>query len=143
MCGVDGKGGPSHPGRAFQQHGCASFPDRAARPQADDQANAAGIRLAAGVAVSLRCQTQLIPVRFDPPGTRAKRSARVGCGTGGTLRGYNRELGTQYAHSPSTGRNYLLDPSTDWQENGPQGPGYYRGVGNGYEKLELGRDDDC
>lgn len=105
----------------------------------------AGVKLAAGVAVSLRCQTQLIPVRFDPPSpsSGSKRAARVGCGMGGNLRGYNKELGTQYAHSPSTGQNFLLDPSSDWQENGPQGPGYYRSAGNSYEKLELGRDDDC
>jgi hypothetical protein len=103
-----------------------------------------GVGLAAGVAVSLRCQTQLVPVRFDPPSRGSgKRSPRAGCGSGGNLRGYNKELGTQYAHSPSTGQNFLLDPSTDWQENGPQGPGYYRGAGNSTEKLELGRDDDC
>jgi hypothetical protein len=103
----------------------------------------AAIRLAAGVAVSLRCQTQLIPVRFSPPGSGSgKRAPRVACGTGGNLRGYNKELGTQYAHSPTTGENFLFDPSA-WQENGPQGPGYYRSAGNSYEKLELGRDDDC
>jgi hypothetical protein len=104
----------------------------------------AGVGVAAGVAVSLRCQTQLVPVRWDPPASSSgKRSPRTGCGTGGSLRGYNKELGTQYAHSPSTGQNFLFDPSSDWKENGPQGPGYYRTVGNSTEKLELGRDDDC
>jgi hypothetical protein len=103
----------------------------------------AGVRTAAGVAVSLRCQTQLIPVRFDPPASTGKRAARTACGTGGNLRGYNKELGTQYAHSPSTGQNFLFDPATDWRENGPEGPGYYRSAGNSFEKLELGRDDDC
>lgn len=108
------------------------------------QLGPAALKLAAGVAVSLRCQTQLVPVRYEPPSSGSgKRAARVGCGTGGNLRGYNKELGTQYAHSASTGQNFLLDPSSDWQENGPQGPGYYRSVGNSYEKLELGRDDDC
>jgi hypothetical protein len=110
---------------------------------ANKQLGPAGLGVAAGVAVSLRCRTQLVPVRYEPPSRSGKRSARAGCGTGGSLRGYNKELGTQYAHSPSTGQNFLFDPSTDWKENGPDGPGYYRGVGNSTEKLELGRDDDC
>jgi hypothetical protein len=61
----------------------------------------------------------------------------------GQFAGYNKELGTQYAHSPSTGQNFSLDPTTDWHDTGSEGPGYYRQAGNTYEKLELGRDDDC
>ncbi len=103
-----------------------------------------GVNIAAGVAVSLRCVTQLVPVPYSPPrSSTGKRPERAGCGRGGNLRGYQKELGTQYAHSPSTGQNFLLNPTTDWIETGPQGPGYYRTVGNSYEKLELGRDDDC
>jgi len=102
-----------------------------------------GVNIAAGVAVSLRCVTQLVPVPYAPPrsGT-GKRPSRAGCGRGGNLRGYQKELGTQYAHSPSTGANFLFY-ATEWKENGPEGAGYYRTVGNSYEKLELGRDDDC
>lgn len=103
----------------------------------------AGVMTAAGVTVSLRCETQLVPVAYSPPRSGSgKRSPRAGCGMGGNLRGYNKELGAQYAHSASTGQNFLFD-SSDWKENGPQGAGYYRPVGNSYEKLELGRDDDC
>lgn len=102
-----------------------------------------GLRTAAGVAVSIRCVTQLIPVRYDSPGSGKGKPARPGCGYGGNLRGYNKELGTQYAHSLTTGENFLLDPSTQWNETGPNGPGYYRKVGNSHEKLDLGRSDDC
>ena len=103
------------------------------------------IRIAAGVAVSIRCVTQLQLTPSGPvhPSRSAKGRTRPGCGAGGNLRGYQKELGTQYAHSPSTGQNFLKDPTTQWNENGPQGPGYYRQVGNSYEKLELGRSDDC
>lgn len=101
----------------------------------------AKLPVAGGVAVSIRCRTQLIPVRYEPPD--GKGGNTPGCGYGGELKGYNKELGWQYAHSPSTGENFLLDTATQWNENGPEGPGYYRPTGNTYEKLELGRDDDC
>jgi hypothetical protein len=55
---------------------------------------------------------------------------------------YNAQLGTEYVHSPSTGENFLVDPNTSYNETGPQGPGYYQGVGTDYEKLELGRADE-
>ncbi len=104
-----------------------------------------GVAITAGVAVSFRCASQLVPVPYTParPSAASKRQARAGCGHGGNLRGYQKELGTQYAHSPTTGQNFLLDPTTQWNETGPDGPGYYRTAGNSYEKLELGRDDDC
>lgn len=99
--------------------------------------------LAAGVVVSIRCATQLIPEPTAQVQTKGGQPQRAGCGGGGNLRGYNKELGTQYAHSPTTGQNFLLDPATDWHETGSDGPGYYRQAGNSYEKLDLGRDDDC
>jgi len=37
-----------------------------------------------------------------------------------------------------------MDAATQWMENGTQGPGYYRATGGGgYEKLKLGRSDNC
>ncbi len=111
---------------------------------ANKSLGSAGVRFASGVTASIRCQTQLRPVRFDPPPRVGKDTQRTGCGHGeGNLRGYNKELGSQYAHSPTTGQNYLFDAATQWRENGPQGPGYYAAKGNSYEKLELGRSDDC
>jgi hypothetical protein len=109
---------------------------------ADKSLGATGLMVASGVATSIRCQTQLVPRR--DPGTSGGGSGgkRAGCGGEGSLRGYNKELGHQYAHS-STGENFLLDHATQWQENGPQGAGYYKQNGNFQEKLELGRSDDC
>ena len=93
------------------------------------------------VAVSIRCQTQLVYHAPEPGGDRGGKSKAKGCGGEGNLRGYNKELGWQYAHT-SSGTNKLLDAS-DWRPNGPQGSGYYATVGNTEEKLELGRSDDC
>ena len=108
---------------------------------ADKSLGASGLMVASGVATSIRCRTQLVPQR--DPGTRTGRGGkRAGCGGEGSLRGYNKELGHQSAHS-SSGENFLLD-ATQWRENGPQGAGYYKQNGNFEEKLELGRsDDDC
>lgn len=110
---------------------------------ADKSLGPGALKTAAGVVTSIRCQTQLIPRRNDGPAAGSGRDGkRAGCGGEGSLRGYNKELGHQYAHS-RTGENFLLDPSSQWQENGPQGAGYYRQDGNFQEKLELGRSDDC
>lgn len=54
------------------------------------------------------------------------------------LQDYNAQLGTQWATSPSTGEHYLLDHATQWNDTGPDGPGYYRKAGNSYEKLNTG-----
>lgn len=96
----------------------------------------------AGVAVSIRCATQLVPTADSGPSSRTgkKGEKRPGCGGEGNLRGYNMQLGTQYAHT-ETGSNYLFDIS-DYHNTGPDGPGYYKMVGNSLTKLELGRSDD-
>ena len=98
--------------------------------------------IAPGVAVSIRCATQLIPTRDSAPSSRTgkKGEKRPGCGGEGNLRGYNQQLGTQYAHTEA-GSNYLFDIS-DYRNTGPDGPGYYKMVGNSLTKLELGRSDD-
>jgi len=54
---------------------------------------------------------------------------------------YNKELGMETVHNPQTGQNYWVSPSTDYRENGPQGPGYYTRVGNWEIKLAPGRVD--
>lgn len=127
----------SYPGMTAQEYIGSSY-----FAIADKSLGPAGLMLASGVATSIRCQTQLVPRRDPGPASRGGRSERAGCGGEGSLRGYNKELGHQYAHS-SSGENYLLDHATQWQENGPQGAGYYRHNGNFQEKLELGRSDDC
>ena len=72
------------------------------------------------------------------PGDRPKPGSASSKRSRGDLADYNAQLGTQWAHSPSTGQHYLLDNATQWNANGPDGPGYYRPAGNSYEKLEVG-----
>jgi hypothetical protein len=59
------------------------------------------------------------------------------CDDGDLAGTYNVQLGTGYVHS-DTGQNFLVDPATDYHATGPDGPGYYRQVGNSYEKLSPG-----
>jgi hypothetical protein len=96
--------------------------------------------IAPGVAVSIRCATQLIPSRAPDVAKTGKKGPRPGCGGEPNLRGYNMQLGTQYAHT-AAGDNYLYDIS-DYHNTGPDGPGYYRMLGNTLTKLEPGRSDD-
>jgi hypothetical protein len=56
--------------------------------------------------------------------------------------GYNMQLGMEYAHDPDTGENYWVSPSKDYNQNGPEGPGYYIRVGNDTKKLVSGRSDN-
>jgi hypothetical protein len=51
------------------------------------------------------------------------------------------QRGTEYAHDPVTGENFLMDYAADHLESGPNGPGFYRQVGNELRKLEPGRSD--
>lgn len=98
--------------------------------------------IAPGVAVSIRCATQLIPSSAPDVSSRGgkKGEKRPGCGGEPNLRSYNQQLGTQYAHT-AAGSNYLFDIS-DYRNTGPDGPGYYKMVGNSLTKLEIGRSDD-
>jgi hypothetical protein len=88
---------------------------------------------AVAVALSIRCTRQLQP------------------SSGGDVRGgteedkmestYNQQLGMEYAHDAATGENYWVSPSSDWHDDGPQGPGYYKRSGNELRKLAPGRRD--
>lgn len=93
--------------------------------------------LVANVAASIRCTTQLRP----PSGGYATAGERNRDGADGLSRSsYNKELGTEYMHSPTTGENYLVDSARDYI-NGPQGEGVYIRSGNDYIKLQPGRSD--
>ena len=83
--------------------------------------------LAAG---SIRCQAQYTPSGSGSGGRTSRESARQST--------YNTQLGTEYAHDPETGEIFFMKHATDWMENGPDGPGYYRQIGNGYRKLDPG-----
>lgn len=96
--------------------------------------------LVARVAASIRCATQLQP----PDDYLWVEAGEAGAAVdaNGEKNGYNPQLGTEPVHDPTTGENYLVDPSVNWSETGPDGPGYYvpKG-GNDYQKLEPGRID--
>jgi hypothetical protein len=98
------------------------------------------LNTAVGVAAATQCTTQFIaPKNGDIPIPRPGDAFdRKRGGESGDLTSYNVQLGSQYAHSPSTGQNYLLDRASQYDSNGPDGPGYYRRSGNSYEKLVPG-----
>jgi hypothetical protein len=98
------------------------------------------LNTAVGVAAATQCTTQFIApkngdISLPRPGDAFDRKRKSETGD---LTDYNVQLGSQYAHSPSTGQNYLLDRASQYDSNGPDGPGYYRKVGNSYEKLVPG-----
>ena len=88
---------------------------------------------ASAVARSLHCNVPYVPPAPDPPSLNAKRSQS---GEGDSE--YNRWLEKEYYHNPQTGENYWVSPSSDWDQNGPQGPGYYSRNGNDVIKLQPG-----
>jgi hypothetical protein len=51
---------------------------------------------------------------------------------------YSPWLGMEHYHDAKTGQNYWVSPTRDWDETGPQGPGYYTKIGNDTRKLEPG-----
>jgi len=104
--------------------------------------------IAGAVAATINCVAQFHPPeggyaqvqpRSQSQATGTSSRCRSGNCDDGDLAGtYNVQLGTGYVHSETTGQNYLVDPSTDYHETGPDGPGYYRQAGNSYEKLTPG-----
>ncbi len=87
--------------------------------------------VAVAVALTIRCTVQLqVP---SPTG---------GGGASGASREestYNQQLGTEYAHDPVTGENFLMNYGADHRDSGPQGPGFYHEVNGELRKLEPGR----
>jgi hypothetical protein len=95
-------------------------------------------RIAEGLAVALtiRCQVALrIPAPSSDGGEATSGSEEE------VATSYNKELGMEDVHDPRTGENYWVSPSSDYHEVGPEGPGYYKQVGNFLTKLEPGRMD--
>jgi hypothetical protein len=104
--------------------------------------------IASAVAATIHCNAVLQPPeggyaqvqpRSDDIGTSSKCKAGE-CDDSDLAGTYNVQLGTGYVHS-ETGENYIVDPATNYDESGPDGPGYYRQVGNDLEKLIPGRSD--
>lgn len=83
-------------------------------------------------ALSIRCVRQLQPSPDAATGSSSEDKLEST---------YNPQLGMEYAHDSVTGENYWVSPSADWQENGPEGPGYYRRTANELRKLAPGRSE--
>ncbi|HXJ01148.1 MAG TPA: PDZ domain-containing protein [Micropepsaceae bacterium] len=100
------------------------------------------------IAASIDCRTTFkappggyAQVHAKPAETGTSKRCKAGDCNDSDLAGtYNSQLGTGYVHSAS-GTNYLVDVTSDYHSTGPDGPGYYRQVGNSLEKLEPGRSD--
>ena len=94
----------------------------------------------ANIAASIRCSSTLRPDTGRADGGGGGKRPRHDGADGLANSSYNKELGTEYVHSPTTGENYLVNPATDYV-NGPQGYGAYIKNGNDYIKLEPERSD--
>lgn len=101
--------------------------------------DAHSVGIAGAVAAAARCTAVLHP--STGPVYRAPRddhgAGRAG-GDGDMAGTYNAQLGTGWVHDPATGQNYNVDVTSDWRENGPAGPGYYKQNGNDVTKLQPG-----
>lgn len=85
------------------------------------------------VAGTILCTTQLRQVNFDVDlGRQNSSSKKEDDGSG-----YNPWTGTEWVNDPSTGQRWLVD-SSNWSENGPDGPGYYKVNGNDVTRLSPG-----
>jgi len=89
------------------------------------------------VARSMVCKVPFSPPTVNwvtdmPKASRAKKEAAEGDSE------YSPWLGMENYHDASTGQNYWVSPSHNWDETGPQGPGYYTKIGNEVRKLEPG-----
>ncbi|GAC1438284.1 MAG: hypothetical protein NVSMB58_33040 [Terriglobales bacterium] len=107
---------------------------------ADADITPAKLAEAGAVATSISCSVQLVAHASSNSASSSSGHARSR-DESDEASSYNKELGVEYVHSPKTGENYEVSPSTDWRQNGPDGPGYYRPVGNSLEKLSSGRSD--
>jgi len=89
---------------------------------------------ATAVARSVQCQVPLLPSRMklDMPSPLNKRNTEQ------EEAEFSLWLGRESYHDAKTGQNYWVSPTRDWDETGPQGPGYYIKIGKDTRKLEPG-----
>src|SRR5258708_3294776 len=92
---------------------------------------------AAAVARSLHCNVPITKAAPDPPALNGQ-GKRAGGNTRDDDTYYNQWLDKEYYHNPKTGENVWVSPSTDYRQNGPEGPGYYGTYGNSTIKLDPG-----
>lgn len=90
------------------------------------------------VAISIRCTAQYRPSTSD--GFSSDSSSSIG-DSGDKLsvseKWQEGMMGYENVYSPTTGEHYEA-PLSSYNETGSDGPGYYRSVPNGTEKLERG-----
>lgn len=99
------------------------------------------LREAVAVATSIRCTVALRP---PPPAdytSRPSQTRKKPRSDDEAASEYNAQLGMEDVHDKTTGENYWVSPSTDYRQNGPEGPGHYKQVGNDIRKLSPGRSD--
>ena len=104
-------------------------------------ADSRSVGIAGAVAAATRCTAVL-----HPPPQALYKAPKDDHGTGESGDGatdlagtYNAQLGTGWVHD-SAGNNYNVDVVDDYHETGPDGPGYYKVVGNNVIKLQPGLD---
>ncbi|MBN9555312.1 MAG: PDZ domain-containing protein [Alphaproteobacteria bacterium] len=99
--------------------------------------------IGAGVALSLRCQSELAPASRPRGKGMARTSVSARCLAGGCedsdfAATYLDKLRLGYVHAKN-GDVFLVNPRRDFWLSGRDGPGYYRQLGGENEKLEPGR----
>src|SRR5262245_3676108 len=88
------------------------------------------------VAASIRCTKHLFPVQ-ESASREPKGSSKDEIEERLSTQREETTMGFQNVYSPSTGQHWEASYS-DYNPTGPDGPGYYRRVGNSYEKLNEG-----
>lgn len=88
------------------------------------------------VAASVRCTKHLFPAQ-ESRSREPKGSSKDDIEREMSRKREEATMGFQNVYSPSTGQHWEASYS-DYNPTGPDGPGYYRRVGNSYEKLNEG-----
>ncbi|PYS20953.1 MAG: hypothetical protein DMF72_19120 [Acidobacteria bacterium] len=88
------------------------------------------------VAASIRCTKHLFPAQ-ESSTRRPQGSSKDQIEREMSRKREEATMGFQNVYSPSTGDHWEASYS-DYNPTGPDGPGYYRRVGNSYEKLNEG-----
>ena len=92
--------------------------------------------IAYDVAASIRCTKHLFPARGSSA-REPKGSSKDDIEREISRKRQEAMMGFQNVYSPTTGEHWEASYS-DYNATGPDGPGYYRRVGNSYEKLNEG-----
>jgi hypothetical protein len=92
--------------------------------------------IAYDVAASIRCTKHLFPAQ-ESRSREPKGSSKDDIEREISRKRQEAMMGFQNVYSPATGQHWEASYS-DYNATGPDGPGYYRRVGNSYEKLNEG-----